>query len=1163
MRHISMRLLPAFLAVVTMLAALPAARASSACPGGVPAEKSAAGLMPMACGLDPDAPAPPMLTSTVDFLAAPVNTAVGSWAQLVAAADLNNDKVDEAAVSTAAYFDTPNDWKIHLLKQVGAAFSRIQRSPAQKYAEAVVALDANHDGLADLAVAGETGIALIPQVEDAAAPLGDPSVVLDGKVVDALAVGDVTGDLRPDLLAIAPDADTILAWASSPSGLKSYALNLSYLTDGYSALAIGDLNNDGFDDIAALRGSGYASDSVVVFIQDAGSFPASSSFTLSPQTGGFLPHSLAIGDVTNDGLDDLVVTAGGNTPDAYVNVFAQQVSDATTTPPTSSLGLSPVVYAAYHLPDAVQVGDINHDGREDVVLANDAWRTISVYAQSTSAKLDPYATAQVPYSSRYRPNALALGDFDGNGGMDVAVVGRDPGLSVLSNTEGAPTAVITSPVSFASILSGERTVQGTTSAGTIAVEVRVKGYSSWIPATLDGTSWSAKVTLPSTSPSRAWWIEARAINAAGRVQAPPSRVRVRAAGRVRAGLLVEYQFDEREGTTVHDTSAVGTPLDLTLAAEAAVSRVPDGLFVHTPTRIASPEPALKVTRALTESNAFTLEAWVRSASLKQDGTSRIMTLSDDSDHLNVSLVQSRVERGALLGLRLRTTTPPQRSNAAAAEVGLDTYSIPKWYEAFAELPLTTGLTHVMVTRETSGTLTFYINGVAQGSSQAPGDFSSWSDDYALLFANDAKIDRPWLGEYHLSAIYRRALTPDEVLQNYAAGPVGDGSPAQITDAQLVYSFNEGSGTTVGDSSLVLPALPAQIADASAVSWGEGSLSVSAATTIATEGAATKVSRASIATGEISVEAWVTPANTAQNGPAPILSIAKNTCQSDLLFGQGTWGHHRADRYATLLRTTAHHDDLLVSPAGTLKPELTYIVYTRDAFGTSRLFINGEQQASAHADGDLSNWHANYRLALANMLGTRRSWLGSYHSLVVSSRALSATQITARYSAGPESSGSIPPSTSIGPFVQQAVINAGAESTTSRDISLDITVQVPTGQTLDQLIVAEYGFNAEHNLWKLLQRGAPTSNATGGYGWTLKSGAGVRYLQVWATDSAGTTSSYPYQTFINLIPDTITVDHRHTNVYRFALSADETFKVQVDVQHGDPDLYVWGPSGDST
>jgi hypothetical protein len=75
----------------------------------------------------------------------------------------------------------------------------------------------------------------------------------------------------------------------------------------------------------------------------------------------------------------------------------------------------------------------------------------------------------------------------------------------------------------------------------------------------------------------------------------------------------------------------------------------------------------------------------------------------------------------------------------------------------------------------------------------------------------------------------------------------------------------------------------------------------------------------MATGEISIEAWVAPANTTQSGPAQIAAIAKNAYKSNLLLGQGQWGTQRADRYVARLRSTDDDDDddapYLSSPRG--------------------------------------------------------------------------------------------------------------------------------------------------------------------------------------------------------------------------------------------------------
>ena len=41
-----------------------------------------------------------------------------------------------------------------------------------------------------------------------------------------------------------------------------------------------------------------------------------------------------------------------------------------------------------------------------------------------------------------------------------------------------------------------------------------------------------------------------------------------------------------------------------------------------------------------------------------------------------------------------------------------------------------------------------------------GDFSTWDDTYTLALGNEHTIDRPWVGEMYLVAIYNKSYTPD-------------------------------------------------------------------------------------------------------------------------------------------------------------------------------------------------------------------------------------------------------------------------------------------------------------------------------------------------------------------------------------------------------------------
>lgn len=479
--------------------------------------KSAQGLMPPAYVLDPNAPAAPHLSAAaISFLTPYTVRTVGSWPQVLAAADLTGDTLTDLAVASDVYFDPANDKSLHLLAQTGGNLSRTQILPAGKSPSAIVAADLTLDNRAEVvvALAGDNTLAVYSPTITSTPPLAGPKLLPLAGAPDALAVGDFSGDLRNDLAAIAPQTGKIHLWRGSSGGLVPLGSALPYPTGGFDALAVGDLDNDGDDDLAALRGSGYLSNSLVIYLQNSGTFPI--SHTLTPQTGGYLPHSVAVGDVNNDGLDDVVVTAGGNTPNAFVNVFPQI---------SGTLTITPTVYNAYHLPSAVAVSDLNHDGREDVVALNDGWRSLSFYEQTGSGSLSPYLTTDLPYVSYHRPDALALADLNGDGGLDVGLVGYYHDLTLLFNAQPAPTTVISSPLEAAILPPGLTPVTGWASATTVAVEVRLKGFSNWQPATLTGQSWQATLTLPAED--RAFWLEARARDAAGRYQAPVSRRRIK------------------------------------------------------------------------------------------------------------------------------------------------------------------------------------------------------------------------------------------------------------------------------------------------------------------------------------------------------------------------------------------------------------------------------------------------------------------------------------------------------------------------------------------------------------------------------------------------------------------------------------------------------------
>ncbi len=234
-----------------------------------------------------------------------------------------------------------------------------------------------------------------------------------------------------------------------------------------------------------------------------------------------------------------------------------------------------------------------------------------------------------------------------------------------------------------------------------------------------------------------------------------------AAERAAAGLQALYDFRSAEGATVRDRSGVGEPLDLTIADPQAVAWGAGSLEIRKPTAISSKQPARKLTDAIRTTGELTIEAWVRSSSGDQVGPARMVTLSKDSSNRNFTLGQdkNRVE------VRLRSRKTSDNGIPAVS-------SDPRTFG--------TELAHLVYTRSRGGAARIFRDGKVIEEGEVPGSLDNWNDDYRLALGNEVTNDRPWLGTYHLVAIYNRALRDDEVAANFAAG-AGAGAPVLVAE----------------------------------------------------------------------------------------------------------------------------------------------------------------------------------------------------------------------------------------------------------------------------------------------------------------------------------------------------------------------------------------------
>jgi hypothetical protein len=248
---------------------------------------------------------------------------------------------------------------------------------------------------------------------------------------------------------------------------------------------------------------------------------------------------------------------------------------------------------------------------------------------------------------------------------------------------------------------------------------------------------------------------------------PPTETPIPAAPaeRITEGLITLYTFNEAQGNQVIDRANV-LNMNLTITDPATVTWLPGALRLDAPSSIVYADgPAQPLTTALMQTNALTVEAWLLPADFEQDGPARIVSLSADTTHRNFGLGQGLWDEqpSDVYNMRLRTTATNENGDLNDAPV----LTTPQLRVGLEDTPIE--LVHVVFTRDAQGNAIFYVDGEEVISGLVEGDFSTWDPTYTFLLGNETTEDRPWLGELHLIAIYDKALTPEEVQQNFEAG----------------------------------------------------------------------------------------------------------------------------------------------------------------------------------------------------------------------------------------------------------------------------------------------------------------------------------------------------------------------------------------------------------
>ena len=186
------------------------------------------------------------------------------------------------------------------------------------------------------------------------------------------------------------------------------------------AIAIGDVNNDGRNDIVMT--TSYLSDpdndyKIFVFLQTAdGKLAAPVKYSTSASYSN-RPSTVTIGDINDDDLNDVVIGCSGS----GVEVFLQNGSGA----------LNAGVFYASVNSNKIRIADLNHDGLLDVVGIGWGTNTTSLWLQNSGGTLDSPVIYNVTHGGY---DDLEVGDVNNDGLTDIVVMSGQslvPNLGIL------------------------------------------------------------------------------------------------------------------------------------------------------------------------------------------------------------------------------------------------------------------------------------------------------------------------------------------------------------------------------------------------------------------------------------------------------------------------------------------------------------------------------------------------------------------------------------------------------------------------------------------------------------------------------------------------------------------------------------------------------------
>ncbi len=328
---------------------------------------------------------------------------------------------------TVSFLDTSSGNQVlgvATLQQVESALNWITRQtevPIQYNEYLWVAVgDFNGDGKPDLALTGaidNNTVAILLGNGDGTFTLASSPTTANYPI--AIAVGDFNGDGIPDLVVANSPAWTLTILLGNGDGTFTAVQESPAAGEYPYAIGVGDFNGDGKADLAVVD---IDSNTVTILLGNG-----DGTFTPGPQSPatGVAPVAIVVGDFNGDGIPDLAVANENNAQPGSVTILLGNGDGTFRAAPSVNLSGSP---------HSMALGDFNGDGKPDLALTGvNANNTVAILLGNGDGTFTP--GPQTPATgSQY--GGIAVGDFNGDGKVDLAVASTSGVTVLLGNGDG-------------------------------------------------------------------------------------------------------------------------------------------------------------------------------------------------------------------------------------------------------------------------------------------------------------------------------------------------------------------------------------------------------------------------------------------------------------------------------------------------------------------------------------------------------------------------------------------------------------------------------------------------------------------------------------------------------------------------------------------------------